>query len=604
MLDNSVEGRTKLLRRFAPQVRFHPDEAFFPISVDDYLSYVTLKRADNVPDKPRPSFQDLAACRLFGDAAHLEYHPRQQSSAGQDPRTSSIPPRCYAHILLTRDWLGAEYVDLQYWFFYAFNGALSLPISVIPLLTPAFSGGEHFGDWEHVTVRINAQQQMVAVYCSAHSDEAQWHKSGEFQTVGDQSDGVHPVIYAAYHSHANYIDAKTQSRKGLAPDDRTADGGAQWNCWGNVMEIDWATQTPTLNGQDWVLFMGKWGQTEGHWPENASSPTGPAAKSDFGIAHPNSLLIVNEGRGNSGTLCYTTIDGSFATPQQTVPKRTARGLIGMTIYNGAPQAVYEGEAQTARWSTFSGSYTFDLAGQLDATPWTKEQPLASQSLCCKGGTAVATLRDNMHAVCEWGDGWLYWSTYTGVQHSWSSATQLPNNAGTSGPPALAVFKDRLYCIHEGRGRNGWLYWCSLDGNGWTPDVQLPNKAGTSGPPGLAVYQDRLYCVHEGRGNNGRLYWCSFDGATWSDDLPLPNNATTKSPPGLAVYNSRLYCVHEAGDGWLFACSWDGTSWTADTQLVNGAGTSGQPTLIVGATWASSSATSLGGSSNPRQTATE
>jgi hypothetical protein len=38
-----------------------------------------------------------------------------------------------------------------------------------------------------------------------------------------------------------------------------------------------------------------------------------------------------------------------------------------------------------------------------------------------------------------------------------------NAYGTSGPPALAVFKDKLYCIHEGRDNSGWLWCATFDG---------------------------------------------------------------------------------------------------------------------------------------------
>jgi hypothetical protein len=150
-------------------------------------------------------------------------------------------------------------------------------------------------------------------------------------------------------------------------------------------------------------------------------------------------------------------------------------------------------------------------------------------------------------------GYLWYTTFDGT--SWSQDQQLTTsgngNVGTSGSPALAVYNGKLYCIHEGRGHSGYLWYTTFDGTTWTADQQLTTSGngnvGTSGPPALVAYQDKLLCIHEGRANAGYLWYTVFDGGTWSQDQQLPdqkNNYGTSGAPGLAVYQDTLYCIHQ------------------------------------------------------------
>lgn len=61
-------------------------------------------------------------------------------------------------------------------------------------------------------------------------------------------------------------------------------------------------------------------------------------------------------------------------------------------------------------------------------------------------------------------------------------------------------------------RNEQRVWgSSFSGSSWDQDTLIPNSdnaIGTSGPPAVAVYQNKVFCVHQGRANDGWL-WCSF-----------------------------------------------------------------------------------------------
>jgi hypothetical protein len=190
------------------------------------------------------------------------------------------------------------------------------------------------------------------------------------------------------------------------------------------------------------------------------------------------------------------------------------------------------------------------------------------------------------------DGEVWCATYDG--QTWSDDVRIPNDNhpyGTSGPPAAAVYNDKLYCIREGRRGEGKLWWSTFDGHTWSRDAYLPNSEnayGTSGRPGLAAFNGKLYCVHEGPGDGGSLYCTTYDGTNWSNDVQIPNSNApfeTSGPPALAVFNGVLYCIREgAGNsGWVHCATFDGTNWSSD-QLIpdeqHAYGTSGMPGLAV------------------------
>ncbi len=177
-----------------------------------------------------------------------------------------------------------------------------------------------------------------------------------------------------------------------------------------------------------------------------------------------------------------------------------------------------------------------------------------------------------------------------MSYAWSTDSLIPNDEnayGISGPPAVVEFIDKLYLIHEGRGSDGYLWCATFDGQTWSDDNLIPdtNHAyGTSGPPAAVVFNDKLYCIREGRGGNGWMWYATFDGRTWSRDALLPNSRNafgTSGRPALAVYNEKLYCVHEGrgDDGWVWCATFDGENWSQDEPIPNSGdayGTSGRP----------------------------
>jgi hypothetical protein len=117
-------------------------------------------------------------------------------------------------------------------------------------------------------------------------------------------------------------------------------------------------------------------------------------------------------------------------------------------------------------------------------------------------------------------GRIWYATFTNGK--WESPKDANTKNGTTGAPALIVYKDKLYAFHEGFGQNGQLWYMrgAFDGSGnfkWENDKNT--GFGTTGAPALAIYKDKLYCVHRGAaggaGGANALWWARFDGDTWS-----------------------------------------------------------------------------------------
>jgi hypothetical protein len=171
--------------------------------------------------------------------------------------------RVYAHVNKTR--AGGYYI--QYWFFYPYNDY--------------FKVLQHEGDWEHITVTLDAKQNPIRAYYAAHSSGAQhdWNALEKVDDSGRESAaGTHPVVYSARGSHASYRTAGKQDIKGLpALEDYTYKNGPIWMTWKNLVNI--GEKNCPLNGQEFILFSGKWGEIGS--TDDTTGPTGPAFKDSF-----------------------------------------------------------------------------------------------------------------------------------------------------------------------------------------------------------------------------------------------------------------------------------------------------------------------------------
>jgi hypothetical protein len=112
----------------------------------------------------------------------------------------------------------------------------------------ARSGGNHVGDIEHITVRLDLDLNPVLVYYSVHdfSYTIAWNDAEKY--------GGHPVAYSAWGSHGLWPSVGDHKYKDVpALVDRCSKGVA-WDSWDSVICFDYGARSG-LSGSPWPAWM-------------------------------------------------------------------------------------------------------------------------------------------------------------------------------------------------------------------------------------------------------------------------------------------------------------------------------------------------------------
>jgi len=293
-LSASLRRLETAARAVAPILRLHPDDRYRPAPIEFFLPRVEL----GIWDRPSGSFDRVLGQVYVGkisiDVLLTQERLGQRSASpvlgarrrsdwrvyiNQARKPSRMPSAawekfceetrlglmdgapCYVHLRRPVD--DSDALDIQYWFFYPYNGVMG---------SPPFTA-EHEGDWEHVTVRISDDGNPIKVYYSAHDGEGSWYRLGQGSPV-TLLDGAHPVVYSAYHSHASYPTAGIIRRATAIadlPDDKTSDAGPLIRTAERLQLI--AIGDVVVRGRSWVHFSGSWGRL--------ASPYGPAFQASW-----------------------------------------------------------------------------------------------------------------------------------------------------------------------------------------------------------------------------------------------------------------------------------------------------------------------------------
>jgi len=231
-----ADPRMQALVTYAPRVWLHPDEAYFPSSVEFAFPFMT-----RFPD---------------GDGAHWI-----RSTEALDSPSDTLPffagdlvgAPVYAYYADK----GSAIVDLVYFFYYPYNRGKSVVDTI---------WGNHVGDWEHITVRLMRQPDDTLtpqqVYLSAHSfgGAYDWAELERFEAT-------HPVVYSAWGSHGVWSAPGDHVYMTIGMEvlgvcvtivctdltDETA-AGIAWDTWKNVAGFDFVAKEG-LDGASWPVWM-------------------------------------------------------------------------------------------------------------------------------------------------------------------------------------------------------------------------------------------------------------------------------------------------------------------------------------------------------------
>jgi hypothetical protein len=261
-----------LLARHVPVLVLHPAERVRPTTVDGFLADAALQRraaagwepadgplpvggADLRLDQPTCVASDgpaATACYVAAQAAHPS------------------PPVVYGAAFRRRDRL-----ELQYWIWYPWD-------VYSPTVPPGELWQVHEGDWESVSVIVDAKGTPLYVAYSEHGEGVRraWKAAPK--------QGVRPLAYVALGSHANYPTAGTQPF-----DPRVVDplfisvirqnGGQPADHTGRGRTVRPALVRVSATSPPWMAFAGGWGE-DGYLRVPTGDPTSYGATGPKGPA--------------------------------------------------------------------------------------------------------------------------------------------------------------------------------------------------------------------------------------------------------------------------------------------------------------------------------
>ena len=248
-----------VVRRFCPVFVFHPDEKFFPCSIDYLLRGGELVTEETILRDPtqqmlmenfhRDNYVRINSSQYFGDLAHAPLYYAVQEGDG--------------------------FVQIDYVPLYAFQGGqtCSIPGAVAwAFFAKGFNCiintyGQHQGDIERVAVKLvpeGADYRIAEILFEAHGDPVIYPK--------DQVayEGDHPIVHVALNGHSSH----NVKMEGYTTVDDDAvfvlfksfmGDGAKWKAYetGALTQIGLdAPNGNPINGQLWAKFEGDLGESQ------------------------------------------------------------------------------------------------------------------------------------------------------------------------------------------------------------------------------------------------------------------------------------------------------------------------------------------------------
>lgn len=229
------DPRLATLVTYAPRVWLHPDEAYFPSSVE---------------------FAFASSLRDLGPDGNWWLHSGEVLASPSDTLPYFAGDLAGAPVYAFHADKGGGVVDLVYFFWYPYNRGKEVVDTV---------WGNHVGDWEHITVRLllgpDNTLAPAQVYLSAHSF------GGAYAWEDLERQGTHPVVYAARGSHGVWNAPGDHVYMTIGEEvlgvcvtlvcadltDETAAGTA-WDTWDNLAGFDFAAKEG-LGGEPWPTWM-------------------------------------------------------------------------------------------------------------------------------------------------------------------------------------------------------------------------------------------------------------------------------------------------------------------------------------------------------------
>ncbi|WP_368239180.1 Vps62-related protein [Candidatus Uabimicrobium amorphum] len=190
------EELNEVANRYLPYLHMCTEDPFHPSSVAWLLDRVSLVKKQNNTETTvaQPPYTKEELAKITKVQKGALYYPQIN---GTDAKSGDISS---AKIYVNAKRMNSfqDYTDIQYWFFYPYNGSGTL--TIFGEIVPVSLFGAHQGDWEHITVRVhNTTRKVKAVYFSQHAG-GEWIFDLNKITWRDGR----PVVFSSKHGHASY----------------------------------------------------------------------------------------------------------------------------------------------------------------------------------------------------------------------------------------------------------------------------------------------------------------------------------------------------------------------------------------------------------------
>jgi len=299
----------KAAEKFSPIVYLHPDDEYRPWAVEEYLKHVKLclprsggfSEINPVGDavkllniKDERTFEESSGDYASGYYLTIMKSAEMSVKDVQKGNVDKAP--YYVHIRRAPD--RDDQWDIQYIFFYPYNGKLGLQKKGIKDLANFIDNvvgsgllGNHEADFEHITVRVNdAADTIEKIYFSAHYHEGAWYYRKEpgytdgfmLESRQGENQATHPIVFSAKNSHASYPTPGQKKRSTLdvaenneflaaggtilntdnaLPDDDVPDTKAACLVWDGSDNMVFLSEIGNdIKPPVWVDYSGMWGK--------------------------------------------------------------------------------------------------------------------------------------------------------------------------------------------------------------------------------------------------------------------------------------------------------------------------------------------------------
>jgi hypothetical protein len=297
-----------LIERYAPVLQLHSSDPYRPDDPVQVLDGIALSWAlvlDGGAHRHEPGGMPTSAETLMSDLAYVESGIKPNPPYSNDPSFRvwlSLPWQVQngsGSIERARPLVHARargpFTEIQFWYFYPFNGSGRVEVCTdLSCEVNWFdTAGRHYGDWEMVSLLVeNDTGNLVAAGLSQHG-VVEWV---QYDRLEKHTDGVRPLVYSAYHSHAHYrtagrhnYEVARQSAIYKATLFDITDHGPLFVVGDYVLARDEPSLLPS-----WLGFPHRWGQVIYNldnveyggiiWYEQEEwnwGPTGPPMKSEW-----------------------------------------------------------------------------------------------------------------------------------------------------------------------------------------------------------------------------------------------------------------------------------------------------------------------------------